>query len=180
MKRTALLFISALMIMLSCGRDSEKHFISDEQARDRIAEDFAGRADIMEAAGVDLDAMGLSMDEKEALQFLYAYMPLGDIVNQAPEYYLDHYRLTLQALEEMPWGKSIPERELRHFVLPVRVNNENLDSARYVFYEELAPRIKNMSMHDAVLEVNHWCHEKAVYMPSDRRTSSPLATVKTA
>ena len=35
-------------------------------------------------------------------------------------------------------------------------------------------------MHDAVLEVNHWCHEKAVYMPSDRRTSSPLATVKTA
>jgi hypothetical protein len=31
-----------------------------------------------------------------------------------------------------------------------------------------------------VLEVNHWCHEKAIYMPSDRRTSSPLATVRTA
>ncbi|PID89214.1 MAG: transglutaminase, partial [Bacteroidia bacterium] len=33
---------------------------------------------------------------------------------------------------------------------------------------------------DAALEVNHWCHEKAVYRPSDIRTRSPLATVKTA
>ncbi|MDR0756291.1 MAG: transglutaminase-like domain-containing protein, partial [Tannerella sp.] len=36
------------------------------------------------------------------------------------------------------------------------------------------------SLRDAALEVNHWCHEKVVYTPSDARTSSPLATVKTA
>ena len=35
-------------------------------------------------------------------------------------------------------------------------------------------------MYDAVLEVNHWCHEKVIYTPSDARTSSPLASVKTA
>ena len=35
-------------------------------------------------------------------------------------------------------------------------------------------------MDDAILEVNHWCHEKANYQPSDARTSSPLATVRTA
>lgn len=35
-------------------------------------------------------------------------------------------------------------------------------------------------MQDAVLETNHWCHEKATYTPSDSRTSSPLATIKTA
>ena len=35
-------------------------------------------------------------------------------------------------------------------------------------------------MHDAVLEVNHWCHEKVNYQPADARTSAPLATVKTA
>ena len=80
----------------------------------------------------------------------------------------------------MPWGKLIPEREFRHFVLPVRVNNENLDNSRKVFYEELKDRVKNLSLHDAVLEVNHWCHEKVVYTPSDSRTSSPLASVKTA
>lgn len=42
------------------------------------------------------------------------------------------------------------------------------------------PRLKGLSMHDAVLEVNHWCHEKVNYQPADARTSAPLATVKTA
>ena len=177
MKRITL-FILALAAGIASGCTS--HFIDDASYRDMVREDLASRAYVLDAAGVELGAMGLEQKELEAMEFLYAYMPLGDIVNQSPEYYLDHYRMTQKALEEMPWGENIPERELRHFVLPVRVNNENLDSARAVFYNELAPRIKEMSMYDAVLEVNHWCHEKAVYMPSDRRTSSPLATVKTA
>ena len=171
--------LSALVIALASGC-ADKHFITDDQYRAQVEEDFAARESILDASGVELDAMGLTAVEKEALQFLYAYMPLGDVVNHTPEYYLEHYQMMMKAREEMPWGKSVPERELRHFVLPVRVNNENLDSSRVVFYNELAPRIKNMSMMEAVLEVNHWCHEKAVYMPSDRRTSSPLATVKTA
>lgn len=169
----------SLILMLALTACTS-HFITDGEYRCIVADDFQSRSSIMEAAGIDLASMDLNQKEEEALEFLYAYMPLGDIVNNSPEYYLDHYRMTRRALEEMPWGKNVPEREMRHFVLPVRVNNENLDSARYVFYEELAPRIKDMTMHDAVLEVNHWCHEKAVYMPSDRRTSSPLATVKTA
>ena len=167
------------MIVLTSGC-ADKHFITDSQYRAQVEADFAARRSIMDASGIDLDAMELTSVEKEALQFLYAYMPLGDVVNHTPEYYLEHYQMMMMAREQMPWGKSVPERELRHFVLPVRVNNENLDSSRVVFFNELAPRIKDMSMMDAVLEVNHWCHEKAVYMPSDRRTSSPLATVKTA
>ena len=180
MKRIISLCLSALVLAVSCAPDEQMHFISDAGYRAQVEKDFAARESICSAAGVDLESMGLTSDEKEALQFLYAYMPLGDIVNHDPEFYLQHYELTKQACNEMPWGKSVPERELRHFVLPVRVNNENLDSSRVVFYHELAPRIKHLSMKDAVLEVNHWCHEKAVYMPSDRRTSSPLATVKTA
>ena len=170
------LLAGCLMLFAGCS----SHFISDEQFRDKVSEDFASRSHVMEAAGVNLSQMGLKDDEMEALEFLYAYMPLGDIVNRTPSFYLDHYKMTKQALRQMPWGKNVPEREMRHFVLPPRVNNENLDSARYVFLEEIAPRIKHMSMYDAVLEVNHWCHEKAIYMPSDRRTSSPLATIKTA
>ena len=176
MKHFSCFILSAMMLLTGCT----SHFISDSDFRQEVSEDLAARSEILAAAGIDLDAMDMTQQEKEALEFLYAYMPLGDIVNMAPDYYLDHYRMMRKALKEMPWGKSVPEREMRHFVLPVRVNNENLDSARYVFYDELAPRIKDMSMKDAVLEVNHWCHEKAVYMPSDRRTSSPLATVKTA
>ena len=106
-------------------------------------------------------------------------MPVSDSIDYSRDFWMQNVEASMQARREMPWGQSVPEREFRHFVLPVRVNNENLDSARVVFYRELAPRIKNMSMEEAALEVNHWLHEKATYAPSDARTSSPLATVKT-
>ena len=96
------------------------------------------------------------------------------------EFYFHNYLTSLHARDEMPWGKIVPQREFEHFVLPVRVNNENLDTARMVFYNELRERVKNLSMKDAILEVNHWCHEKVSYRPSDARTSSPLATMRTA
>lgn len=168
-------FLSAMLLCSCTG-----HFITDRNYRDTVASDFASRSELLEKSGIDLSSMSLSSEEKEALEFLYAYMPLGDLVNMPAGYWLDNYRLTNKALDELPWGGSIPEREARHFVLPVRVNNENLDTSRTVFFKELAPRVAGLSMYDAVLEVNHWCHEKAVYQPTDSRTSSPLSTVKTA
>lgn len=120
-----------------------------------------------------------SASADEYLDFLYASMPVSDSIDYSRDFWMQNVEASMQARREMPWGQSVPEREFRHFVLPVRVNNENLDSARVVFYRELAPRIKNMSMEEAALEVNHWLHEKATYAPSDARTSSPLATVKT-
>lgn len=122
----------------------------------------------------------LSSDEREALTFLYAYMPVGDITDYDGDFYLENVRSAYSTRKETTWGKTMPEDVFRHFVLPIRVNNENLDRSRMVFHDELIDRIKNLSMYDAVLEVNHWCHEKANYQPSDSRTSSPLATVRTA
>ncbi|MBO5455198.1 MAG: transglutaminase domain-containing protein [Muribaculaceae bacterium] len=107
-------------------------------------------------------------------------MPLPDKAMYDRDFYLQNVELSLKARNEMPWGKTVPEREFRHFVLPVRVNNENLDMSRQVFYDELKDRVKNLSMEDAILEINHWCHEKATYQPSDARTSSPLSTVSQA
>lgn len=119
-------------------------------------------------------------ERDEALAFLYQYMPLPDSVDYPREFWERNVETTLQARYEMPWGESVPEREWRHFVLPVRVNNENLDSARIVLYAELKDRVKRLSMYDAVLEVNHWCHEHITYQPSDARTSAPLATMASA
>ncbi len=118
--------------------------------------------------------------KQAALDFLYAYMPTPDSVDYPEEFWRQNIDCSFQAREEMPWGDSVPEREFRHFVLPVRVNNENLDSSRMVFYEELKERVRGLSMKEAILEVNHWCHEKVTYTPSDERTSSPLASIRTA
>ena len=94
--------------------------------------------------------------------------------------FLKQVQAALKARETFKWGKIVPDKLFRHFVLPYRVNNENLDSARMVFFKELAPRIKDMNMEQAALEVNHWCHEKVNYTPSDIRTSGPLSTIRTS
>lgn len=119
----------------------------------------------------------LSDEETRALKFLYANMLLSDLADYSDEYYLQHVKTTLESRDEFAWGKTIPDDIFYHFVLPHRVNNENLDSARTVFFNELKSRVKGLSMYDVALEVNHWCHEKVEYRPADIRTSAPLATV---
>lgn len=182
MKRIILPFFGlCLAFFMSCCSGGT-HFITDESYRARVAQDLEQKKTLLPKGDLFaiLDDTSLSLYEREALEFLYAYMPLPDIADFSGEFYLENIRASQRAADEMPWGKIIPEDVFRHFVLPVRINNEQLDGARMVFYEELKDRVRTLSMYDAILEVNHWCHEKAVYQPSDARTSSPLATVRTA
>jgi len=118
--------------------------------------------------------------EQQALRFLQTSMPSCDDIDYSEDYFLKNIQTSFKAKKEMPWGKRVPEREFKHFVLPIRVNNENLDDFRMAYYEELRDRVKDLSMYDAVLEINHWCHEKVNYKGSDSRTSSPMATIKTS
>ncbi len=117
---------------------------------------------------------------QEALDFLYSTLSLPDKTDYPAEFYEQNIDASMRAREELPWGKSVPDREFLHFVVPVRVNNENLDMSRPAFYAELRDRVKDLTMAEAILEVNHWCHEKVTYRPSDARTSSPLSSVSQA
>lgn len=175
-----LLFLSVLIAAASSCQ--EAHFLKEEAYRNQVTADFEMKK--QQLPNGDLFAAfnnpQLTTPEREALMFLYAYMPIGDVTDYSADYYVENIRLSEQARSEMPWGKVIPDDVFRHFVLPIRINNENLDESRRVFYAELKDRVKGLSLKDAILEVNHWCHEKVVYTPSDSRTSSPLASVKTA
>ena len=176
----------SLALLAACSGGRDAHFMTDKTYRKQVEADFSARPDnvvgnvpIFDKMGRDLyNGDALSQEEREALTFLYAYMPLADAVDYPAEYFLDQVRASFRIREEMGW--NVPEREFRHFVLPIRVNNENLDTARVVFYRELKPRVQGLSMEEAILEVNHWCHEKMTYQPSDARTSSPLASVQNA
>ena len=57
------------------------------------------------------------------------------------EFFLDNVRYALRAREEMAWGRDVPEDLFRHFVLPVRVNNERLDEFRMIYYDTLRRRV---------------------------------------
>ncbi len=118
--------------------------------------------------------------KQKSMDMLYKYMPKADSANYSREYFSHNVDMSLKAREEMPWGKTVPEKEFLHFVVPLRINNEYLDEHRDVFYNELKDRVKGMSMKEAIMEINHWCHEKVTYQPSDSRTHSPLASVSSA
>lgn len=112
----------------------------------------------------------------EYINFLYANMPYPDFAAHPFEFWEANVEKTLEVRERMGW--DIPEREFRHFVLPLRVNNEPLDDFRTLYADTLCARVDGLSLEEAALEINHWCHEMATYQPSDGRTSSPLQTIR--
>ena len=178
MKKGFSFLLAVLFALFSLGTaDAQKTF----DKNGKIARDFEKRREVVgNDSYFKVFDTALTTEQRQAMQFLYAYMPLPDIADYSGDFHLNNVNYALKARIEMPWGKSVPVREFLHFVLPVRVNNEDLDNSREVFFNELRGRVEGMNMYDAVLEVNHWCHEKVTYTPSDIRTSSPLATVRTA
>ena len=153
-----------------------------------VRQDYQNRKDIPQYVRERMDNTGFRpMDTEKIdgdlaryLTFLYAYMPMSDLIDYNFDFYKDQVKVALEARQTFSWGKSIPDDIFRHFVVVYRVNNENLDTARSYIFHQLKDRIKNMSMYDAALEVNHWCHEYVDYQPADVRTSAPLATLKTS
>lgn len=176
----SILFLT--IFLLACGKNDS--FFNNDSIRENLRAKVEMQKEI--AAGryqqlfSVLDNNSLTSLEKEALSFLFAYMPLSDLANYNGDFFLNQVRYSLKAREYFPWGKKVPDDLFLHYVLPYRVNNEYLDTARAVFFEELKKRLKGLNMKEAALEINHWCHEKVTYQSTDYRTSSPLNTIKTA
>lgn len=172
---------SLILLMLLCFQLSQASLIfKDNQQRQEVLQTFNQRMEQIGPKFFDIKGLKMTDDELDALHFLYAYMPVADITDYPTRFYLENIRSTFATQQAMPWGKKVPQLLFRHFVMPLRVNNENLDDARKVFYDMLKDRIQGMSMQEAILEVNHWCHEHVTYTPSDARTLSPLACMKNA
>lgn len=182
MIRVVCSLILVVAVLTACKK--EKHFLTDETYRKTVLQDFEGKKLLLSDAPENLFAVfdePMTLEEREALQFLYAYAPLADLAWYGGEFLLKNVRMSFQLREEMPWGRHIPEDIFRHFVLPVRGHNEGLDSSRFVFYRELKDRVTACpTMEEAALEVNHWCHEKAIYQPTNARTCAPLTMTTTA
>jgi len=176
MKHLILLFalFSSLNITFA-----QKHFITDKTYRETVETKYQSLSKTISPEffkEVNAAKKELTPPEQEAYEFLYAYMPLSDLADYQPSYFMKIVQKTFEIKNTMPWGKSVPEAEFRHFVLPVRINNSNLDSSRSFFFSQLKDRIKDMDMLQAALEVDHWCHEHVAYQASDDRTSAPITT----
>ena len=74
---------------------------------------------------------------EQAVDTLYARMSLPDSLDYPRSFFVKNARMSLLAIDNMPWGKTISDTLFYDFVLPVRTNNERLDSCRTVFYLSL-------------------------------------------
>ena len=175
----AITFLASWQTMLAANG----HFITDAAYRTKVETAFKQKVNLVGKQFYDqkmLKQQKATADEQGALQFLYAYMPVADVTDYPTSFFLENVRTSFEARNQMAWGNKVPELLFRHFVLPVRINNENLDNSRMVFFKELKERVKGLGMKKAILEVNHWCHELVTYQPSDGRTSAPLSTIRSA
>lgn len=174
--------VMALIIMLfsSCSSDhlitNNNYLVLTENAFNQRKQTAAGR----DSALFTVFHQNLSTKQNEALKFLYAFMPLSDLADYNGDFFLANVNVSLKTRSMARWGKEIPEEIFLHYVLPPRINNENLDSFRIKYYDELTERIKGKDLREAALEINHWCHEKVSYQPSDDRTSAPISTILSA
>jgi transglutaminase-like putative cysteine protease len=172
--------IISLLLLVSC---SQPHLIKDTKYLAATEKAFAYKKEFAvkrDSALFTVFSKNLSPEQLEALKFLYAYMPLNDMADYNGDFFLENVNVSLKAKKETIWGNKIPEAVFLHYVLPYRVNNENLDNFRQSYYDELLNRVKGKDLKEAALEINHWCHEKVIYQASDIRTSAPLSTILSA
>jgi hypothetical protein len=173
-------FLCIAILLSSC----KSYFITDSSFRNEVKTQFEQRKTTLGQGHNDLFKFigdkTIPKEQKEALKFLYTYMSLNDLADYDNDFFKQQVNTAFEAKKYFSWGKIVSEELFHHFVLPPRVNNEDMDNARLVFFDELKDRIKNMSMTEAAIEVNHWCHEKVTYRSADSRTSAPLASVRTA
>lgn len=113
-------------------------------------------------------------EERPLLAYYYATLPLTDVGDYSPAYFLSVARQALAVREEFPWCQALAEHRFLKDVAYPRVNTEELAPCRALFHDALAPRVRGLSLEEAILEVNRWCAEEATYRSTDGRTASPL------
>ena len=107
-KTNLFLLLFVLLVGTSCNR--QRHFISDDTFRAEVEQDFQAKKAALPSGDLfSVFNQSMTPDEKEALTFLYAYMPIGDITDYNGQLYLDNIRSSFRARVEMPYpGRYIP------------------------------------------------------------------------
>ena len=131
------LILPLLFLLALCGCQQEKPLISNPDRLKDIEKMLRAQRELTSNAMKPIWTIfekPATKEEDQAMKFLFAYMPLSDLADYSSEFIQANIRKSLLTRKEMAWGNQIPEEEFLHFVLPLRVNNENMDYFRLVYY----------------------------------------------
>ena len=121
-----------------------------------------------------MEKLSDSEDVRAAIQWLYANSPLSDLANY--DFSLFHAAAIHGVFlrENSPFSRDLPEDIFLNYILHIRVNEEELCDCRKMFFGLIWDRVKDLSAHDAIIEVNYWNAEQVMYQSTDERTISAL------
>ncbi len=104
-------------------------------------------SDQLAKAGENAQTLGAAIaeapvDQREAVAFLVANMPVSDLKTLGKDYLLSNVRYAYLAREATPWGPKIPKELFFEDVLPYASINERRDDWRKDFYDRFLPIAK--------------------------------------
>ena len=87
------IFLGGILLALSSAVLAQgQHLIGNTAKRLKVEEAFKDKLQLTGQQFYDLQGHTVSTEEEEALEFLYAYMPLADITDYPTTFYLDNVR----------------------------------------------------------------------------------------
>ncbi len=107
--KTLTRFLIIPMLSVAFFSCSESHFSKDVAYRNQVTQDFEMKK--QQLPNGELFAVfneKLTIPEQEALMFLYAYMPTGDVTDYTGDYYLENVRLSDRGTSGNALGKRNP------------------------------------------------------------------------
>lgn len=147
-----------------------------ENNRSRIEKQFETFCQKLPGVAVHISKRmdALNPDVVLALKYLYVCMPYSDAGNYSFDTFLDFAWQGIYLWKNSPYRFQLSEELYLNYVLFHRVNEEEIKPCRTLFWEKIKKRIQGLSMKEAILEINHWCCQEAMYQSTDCRTSSAL------
>ncbi len=103
------------------------------------------------------DQKALDAQQQEGLAFLKANMSASDVTALKNDFLVEDVRLAYQAVNEVPWGKGMPQEIFLNDVLPYASLNERRDNWRADFHRRFIKIArKSKTIDQAVLALNKY------------------------
>lgn len=97
----------------------------------------------------------LDFEERTALAFLLANMPLADLRSLSADFLISNVKYALKARRELPYNQDVPEDVFLNYVLPYANVHEQRDNWRSDFYERfIGTALKNETVEETAVDLN--------------------------
>ncbi len=175
MKRSTLLILIALILAVPGALHAEWTWPPSDEVAELVETNLSRHYETDELREY---VRGADAEHRTAIEFLLAWLPPSDLGGLPAEVLIENVELAIDARHEAPWKDEIDEYIFHTYILPHRVTQEPVQRWREKLHELVTPRVADMDLTQAALEVNRFAREWITYKPSSRRDQGPLTTME--